>query len=106
MMMFYLRVFVNAGLRLAVKCSLIFVAAWTTGNILQVFLICHPFRATFDPATPGTCGNQIASFIAIGAFNVVTDILILSLPMTTIWGLKMRTPAKIGLTVVFLIGLL
>ncbi|KAJ2898827.1 hypothetical protein MKZ38_003647 [Zalerion maritima] len=106
MMLFYLRVFVNRGLRLATQCAMAFVGTWTVGNILQVFLICRPFRSTYDPTVAGTCGNQVASFIAIGVFNVVTDVLILSLPMSTVWSLKMRTPVKIGITVVFLFGLL
>ncbi|KAK0612443.1 hypothetical protein B0T17DRAFT_648599 [Bombardia bombarda] len=105
-MMFYLRVFVNQGLRLAVKLVMAFVGLWSLGNILQVFLICRPFAATYDPLVKGECGNQVASFIAIGAFNVVTDVLILTLPIRTVWGLSMSVPAKVGLTGVFLIGLM
>ncbi|KAK3401706.1 hypothetical protein B0T20DRAFT_121270 [Sordaria brevicollis] len=107
-MFFYLRVFVNQGLRTATKIAMTFVLLWSTGNILQVFLICRPFRATYDPmsAPDAVCGSQKASFIAIGAFNVVTDIVILTLPLPTVWGLKMNWSTKAGLTGVFLIGLL
>ncbi|KAJ3943674.1 uncharacterized protein N0V96_006604 [Colletotrichum fioriniae] len=83
-----------------------FVMVWTTANILQVFLICHPFEATYNPAVTGKCGNQIASFIAIGAFNVITDIMILTLPISTVWALKMSTPAKLGIIAVFSTGLI
>jgi hypothetical protein len=78
---------------------------WSTANILQVFLICRPFRRTYDPTVVGTCGDQVASFIAIGAFNAITDVMILSLPLKTVWGLQMKPAAKIGITGVFLIGL-
>jgi hypothetical protein len=105
-MLFYLRVFVNSGLRKAVKLAIGFVVLWSVGNILQVFLICRPFAHTYDPTVPGECGNQIASFIAIGAFNIITDVIILTLPLPTIWSLKMTTPAKLGLTGVFLVGLM
>ncbi|KAK3335203.1 hypothetical protein B0T19DRAFT_452053 [Cercophora scortea] len=101
---FYLRVFVNRGLRLATKLSMLFVGLWSTGNFLQVFLLCRPFAASYDPRIKGTCGNQIASFIAIGAFNIITDVLILTLPLPTVWALKMSTGTKIGLTCVFLFG--
>ncbi|KAK3693382.1 hypothetical protein B0T22DRAFT_449692 [Podospora appendiculata] len=103
---FYLRVFVNQGLRLATKLAMLFVGLWSTGNFLQVFLLCRPFAASYDPRVKGTCGNQIASFIAIGAFNIVTDVLILTLPLPTVWALKMSTGTKIGLTCVFLFGLI
>ena len=105
-MVFYLRVFVNRGLRLATKAALTFVVLWSIGNFLQVFLICRPFPKTYDPTVEGECGNQVASFIAIGAFNIITDVIILSLPLPTVWSLKMSTPAKLGLTGVFLVGLM
>lgn len=104
-MFFYLRVFVNEGLRLTTKLVMGFVLLWSLGNILQVFLICRPFAATYDPTIKGECGNQVISFIAIGAFNVITDAIILTLPIPTIWGLKMSSSARLGLSAVFMIGL-
>ncbi|KAJ9134133.1 Integral membrane protein [Pleurostoma richardsiae] len=103
---FYLRVFVNRGLRLATQLTLGFVCAWTLGNIMQVFLICRPFRAAYDTTVKGKCGNQVASFIAIGVFNIVTDIIILTLPVPTIWTLKTGKKVKAALTGVMMIGLL
>ncbi|KAK3904713.1 hypothetical protein C8A05DRAFT_13457 [Staphylotrichum tortipilum] len=103
---FYLRVFVNRGLGMATKIALAFVLTWSVGNILQVFLICRPFAKTYSLTVEGTCGNQVASFIAIGAFNIITDVIILSLPLPTVWSLKMSTPAKLGLTGIFLVGLI
>ncbi|KAK6201989.1 hypothetical protein LQW54_009202 [Pestalotiopsis sp. IQ-011] len=103
---FYLRMFVNGGLRRSTKFAIAFVLLWTVGNILQVFLICRPFAATYDPTVPGTCGDQVGSFIAIGAFNIITDVVIFFLPIHTIWNLQMRTGAKVGVVAVFLIGIL
>lgn len=104
-LLFYLRVFVNRGLRMATVAAIIFVSVWSIGNFLQVFLICRPFAKTFTPGMDGTCGDQVASFIAIGCFNIITDVIILTLPLPTVWALKMSTPAKLGLTGVFLVGL-
>jgi hypothetical protein len=105
-MLFYLRVFVNRGLRRATKAALAFVATWSVANILQVFLICRPFAKTYSLTVEGTCGDQVASFIAIGAFNIITDIIIITLPLPTVWALKMSTANKLGLTGVFLVGLM
>ncbi len=102
---FYLRVFVNRGLRTATKVAIVLVCLWCAGNFLQVFLICRPFPRVYDPAVPGECGDQIASFIAIGAYNIVTDVIILALPMPTLWSLKMSTMAKFTLTCVLLASL-
>lgn len=104
-MLFYLRVFVNPSLRKATKAALIFVGLWSIGNILQVFLICRPFVKTYSLTAEGVCGNQVASFIAIGAFNIISDVMILTLPLPSVWQLKMSTGRKLGLSCVFLIGL-
>jgi hypothetical protein len=105
-MFFYLRVFVNPGLRMATKIVMGVVLLWSCANIIQVFLICRPFRSTYDITVTGTCGNRQGSFIAIGAFNVVTDFIILLLPVPTVWKLHMPTSAKVALTGVFSVGLL
>ncbi|KAL1835764.1 hypothetical protein VTJ49DRAFT_6094 [Mycothermus thermophilus] len=105
-MFFYLRVFVNRGLRIVIKVFLGFVVAWSIANILQVFLICRPFAKTYTIGIEGECGDQIASFIAIGVFNIVTDVFIITLPLPTVWGLKMSTATKLGLTGVFVVGFL
>lgn len=98
--------FVNSGLRFVTKICMGFVVLWTIGNIMQAFLICRPFAAAYNPSVKGTCGNQVGSFIAIGAFNIFSDAVILTLPVPTVWRLKMKTGPKIGLTLIFLIGLL
>ena len=102
---FYLRVFVNHSLRTATKAAIVLVCLWCAGNFLQVFLICQPFLRVYDPTVPGVCGDQIASFIAIGAYNIITDVIILILPMPTLWSLNMSTMAKFSLTCVLLAGL-
>lgn len=105
-MFFYLRVFVNKGLRIGVKIAMAVTLLWSAGNIIQVFVICRPFRSSWDITVPGVCGNRQGSFIAIGVFNVVTDFIILLLPIPTVWGLQMRKSAKVALTGVFCVGLL
>ncbi|VBB81259.1 Putative protein of unknown function [Podospora comata] len=107
-LIFYLRVFVNKTMRMATKGVIIFVCLWSVGNILQVFLICRPFAAIYTVALMPTaqCGDQVGSFIAIGAFNIITDVLILTLPIPTVWTLKTSKGKKIALTAVFLVGLL
>lgn len=91
-------------MKLASKIVMIWVCCWSLGNILQIFLICQPFAASYDPGVTGTCGNQKASFIAIGCFNALTDIAILVLPVHTIWSLHTKTGTKFSLLGVFLVG--
>lgn len=90
----------------AVKVVMVFVALWSVGNILQVFLICRPFAALYDFSISGKCGDQTASLIAIACFNAITDVTILCLPIPTIWALKATTRIKLALTTMFTAGLM
>src|ERR1700722_19997166 len=75
---FYLRLFtVNEKVRLTTNICIVIVFLWIIGNILQVFLICRPFRSFYDITVNGICGNRVGTFIAIAAFNWVTDFIIL-----------------------------
>jgi hypothetical protein len=104
---FYLRVFVNERLRLATKIVMGFVASWTITNILLLLLICRPFKANYTPTLSTThCGNQVQAFISIGAFNIISDVLICALPIPTIWSLTAKRKMKITLSGLFMIGLL
>lgn len=104
---FYLRVFCgrfSSTTKYLVKGVMALVFLWSLGNILQVFLICRPFEATYDDKVVGTCANQVASYIAIGAFNVIMDFFVLTLPIPPIWSLQMPRASKISLTIVFMLG--
>lgn len=103
---FYIRVFVGERFRLATFATIGLVTVWSLANVLLLFLICRPFAANYDLTVQGTCGDRPTAFIAIGAFNIITDILILVLPIPTIWSLRAQRKMKIGLTVIFSFGLM
>ena len=50
------------------------------------------------------CVNINAAFIATAAVNVVSDLLILALPVCNVWHLQMSVKRKIGISGVFLFG--
>lgn len=102
---FYLRVFVNDRFRVVTFSIIGVVTAWTCANVLLLFLICRPFAANYDLSIEGQCGDRPTAFIAIGAFNIITDVVILVLPIPTIWSLRAQKKWKIGLTAIFLLGL-
>ncbi|KAH8660830.1 hypothetical protein BGZ60DRAFT_543737 [Tricladium varicosporioides] len=103
---FYLRIFVEPKIRLVTKICMGIVGTGTLGNLLQPFLMCRPFTAIYDPTVTGTCGDELASLVAMGIFQVITDAIILGLPIYMLWGLKMRPAKKLGLMAIFLVGLL
>lgn len=103
---FYLRIFPHAALqRMAYICMAI-VLAWWVGNVLQIFLMCRPFAKNWNNALPGRCGNRPIGFTIIGALNMVTDVIIILLPLPWVRRLQMPRRAKLGLYLMFGIGLL
>ncbi|KAH6607375.1 integral membrane [Trichoderma cornu-damae] len=103
---FYIRVFPTKQMRLATNIVIGFITTWAVASILMFFLICRPLAASYNPAVKGTCGNQISAFISVGVYNIITDLIVVTLPLRTIWTLNTKKQMKISLTALFLAGLL
>lgn len=76
-------------------------------TVLATCLICHPVAAAWDNDLSGTCGDQVLLYIIIELIGVLLDVLILILPIPTIWWkLQMAWKEKVVLSVLFSIGCL
>ncbi|KAF2967361.1 hypothetical protein GQX73_g6197 [Xylaria multiplex] len=67
---------------------------------------CSPREKIWHPTTPGTCFNTRVFFVTNASLNLASDILILALPHRVIWNLKMSTQKKIGVSLVFAVGVI
>ncbi|ETS78084.1 hypothetical protein PFICI_10146 [Pestalotiopsis fici W106-1] len=88
----YTVMFMNAGLYIAG-----IVATWKT---------CTPMEKEYRPWVDGTCIDRKKMDETIIVFNLVFDILILLLPQKVIWGLQTRNKNKVGIALVFSVGLI
>lgn len=79
---------------------------WGVASIIVIFLICRPFSYSWDTSQPGSCGNRNDMYIINGIGNMLLDIAILVLPLPTIWKLKLPTAQKVGLALIFSLGIL
>jgi hypothetical protein len=52
-----------------------------TSIILEAFLLCRSFTYDWDVSIKGTCGNRPATFMVTGVMNVVTDLMVIALPL-------------------------
>ncbi|CRG91427.1 hypothetical protein PISL3812_08475 [Talaromyces islandicus] len=101
-MFFYLSVFqASSRFRMLTFGCMTVVALWWVANVLQIFLICRPFKMNWDSTVQGTCGNRPLTYALIGAVNIATDITTLLLPVPTVWSLQMPKRFKIGITAIF-----
>ncbi|ROV92176.1 hypothetical protein VMCG_09286 [Cytospora schulzeri] len=76
---------------------MIISAALALASIVQVFLICRPFAAQWDPRVLGTCGDQIGSFMALESTGLSLDVAILAVPaaQTLRLNLSMRNKVRV-----------
>jgi hypothetical protein len=87
--------------------AIVFIALWALATIITGCLICRPFAMNWDQTIPGGhCGDQILSFTITGVLNLITDVMVLVLPLPYLYKLQMRLYKKLVLMGVFSVGLL
>ncbi|KAI8626401.1 hypothetical protein F5Y19DRAFT_488236 [Xylariaceae sp. FL1651] len=67
---------------------------------------CFPHEKIWNMSVPGKCFNTRAFFISNAALNLASDIIILVLPQKIIWSLKMSREKKVGVSLVFAVGVI
>ncbi|KAF7907879.1 uncharacterized protein EAE98_011243 [Botrytis deweyae] len=101
-----IRIFAVPKFRLAGYFVLAMCISWTVMTILIAFLICRPLGYNWNlQPTAGHCGNTISAYTAVGIVDIITDLMILSLPQPMIWRLQMPTANKIALAALMCFGL-
>ena len=82
------------------------VACFGVSDLLSAFLLCRPFAKNWNPLLPGVCVSDSASILGGGSINTITNFAVIALLMPMIWRLQMAPQRKIGLTVLFGLGLM
>lgn len=83
------------------------VSGYCIALFFAVIFACNPIAKAWDvtiPATEGTCIDILSMFKATASLGIVTDLIMLGLPFPLIFQLNMKTPQKIGIIFVFIIG--
>lgn len=101
----YLRIFTNNSVRRACYILIaILIANWIAFLFALTFQ-CSPVAFQWDKKIPGgRCSNISAFYKSTSAPNILTDLVIMVLPIPTIWQLQVSTIRKVGLMFVFLVG--
>ncbi|KAF2126486.1 integral membrane protein [Dothidotthia symphoricarpi CBS 119687] len=103
---FYLRIFPQPEFRKWIWICMGLIGAYWLGSMLQIFLICTPFEMNWNPTiSDGHCASYNIAFVTIGIFNMITDLIIMLLPIPFIRKLQMAVGTKLGLAAIFGIGL-
>jgi len=79
---------------------------WVLSIVLETFLLCRPLAFNWDTTIDGSCGERNRVYVSAGSLNIITDVMVLTLPMPKIWGLQLPLKRKLGLMVIFSLGIL
>ena len=85
---------------------LILVAGYGTSTIFATIFQCVPVAKLFDHTVKGHCINLTAFWYTNASVNFLSDLIILALPGKFIWNLHLRLQYKMGLVLVFGLGIL
>ena len=99
----YYRLFPKKDFRMIIYILMGILVGLTISTVVTAGVACRPFSANWDPS-PGACINKEAFFIWSSMPNIVTDIIMLVLPIRVVWKLHTTTRLKIGLTLTFAVG--
>lgn len=104
----YLRLFKGTNhinYRRVVWVAIVAVVAGHLGCALTLILACSPVHKSWEPSTPGTCLAPGPSFTAYAIVTIVSDVVVAVIPIPVLLQLKVNMGKKIGLIVIFLLGL-
>ncbi|KAI5921776.1 hypothetical protein F4810DRAFT_676818 [Camillea tinctor] len=103
---FYIKLFANKTVETISKLVKGFIFVFMIGLLLWQFLFCRPLWRMFQWGGLENCGDRKPLYLTICSFSIITDIVLLALPMPSIWALKMNRGTKFRLSVLFASGLL
>ncbi|KAL4809821.1 hypothetical protein BDV18DRAFT_49605 [Aspergillus unguis] len=108
MLFLYLRLFPNPKLRIISWITIGFVAAWGIIYVFVNIFVCTPrsFQwESWDGEHQGTCMSKNAIVVSHAIENIIFDVFIIALPLPVLWNLQLSIPKKIGVSLMFLVGL-
>ncbi|KAI1373050.1 hypothetical protein F4677DRAFT_462617 [Hypoxylon crocopeplum] len=101
------KIFVVQSFIIIARATYVLIILWALAAILSAFFICQPFAFNWDKSIEGgTCGNPMVSWIVTGVLNMVSDLIILIMPMPYVLGLELALPKRLVLAATFGIGIL
>ncbi|KAI0482608.1 hypothetical protein GGR56DRAFT_197644 [Xylariaceae sp. FL0804] len=103
---FYRRMFDSSRtMAYAIWSSIGMVAVWSIAYTFIFIFLCDPIRQQWSMDRIGHCLNQITVLKSLILTNIATDLVILVLPLRTIWTLQMRLMEKVVVTACFGFGI-
>ena len=82
----------------------LFISTYTAIMVVTTTFQCRDIERVWNPVVKAKCIDTSKLWIVIASMNVLTDFLLLCLPLPQLWRLQMRRGTKLQLIGIFSIG--
>ena len=103
-LLFYRRIFPSPCFHIILRTVGGFIIFYSLVQVLLFIFQCRPVRGAWDPFVKAECVHVDKLFLVMSAFNVLTGITILCLPIPLIWQLQVSKRIRMELTSIFILG--
>ncbi|KAL4970637.1 uncharacterized protein BDV14DRAFT_186423 [Aspergillus stella-maris] len=103
---FYARLFPIRPMKVSVYIVGTSIVLWCFGVCLIGAVTCIPFRKLWMPELEGGCIDLAKFYYGLQVPNIVTDAVILFMPVRVVWGLNMPRVQRVLLLGIFMLGAL
>ncbi|KAF1955429.1 integral membrane protein [Byssothecium circinans] len=102
-LLLYLRIFTDKASRIISHALIYILIAYVVAYSIATGLQCIPLSYQWDPTIPGgRCFNVGLFWKSLSFPNIITDVIILVLPLPMIFKLQLSNGQKVGILAVFL----
>ncbi|KAJ5220984.1 uncharacterized protein N7469_009871 [Penicillium citrinum] len=100
----YRRIFSTKKMNYAVNTMAFIVVIWTIGNWIAGTINCLPVARFWDRSLEGACMDLASFSYGQQIPNIVSDAIILAMPLGMVWSLPISKQQKLLLSGVFVVG--
>ncbi|EOD52923.1 Pex [Neofusicoccum parvum] len=103
----YSRIFVGKRTLLAIRLTFVFIVLWTTQAVIVSILQCVPVDSFWNRLRGGStpkCISAKATYYANASLNILTDFIVIGLPLPVLNQLHVSSGQRLGLFFAFSIG--
>lgn len=106
----YRQIFTSRTLHRIIDVTIVYSVAWGIAFVGVALFSCRPIHAFWDFTLQGLpttyCINNHAWYVGQAVPNILTDILVLCMPLKQVWALKLDKKSKTALLFIFTLGIL
>lgn len=100
----YKRIFSTKKMGYAVNFMAVFVIIWVIGNFIAGAINCLPVAKFWDQSLEGACMDLASFSYGQQIPNILSDAIILVMPLKVVWSLPITKSQKMLLSGVFILG--